>query len=63
MALCQQEPVIARVLHQAAARLDQPLLETGQGPIADPVRQHQPPPSEVIRDPWKSTLREALKEN
>ena len=42
--LRQQQPVIARVFHQPATRLDKALLETGQRPGVDPLREHQPPP-------------------
>ena len=44
MALCQKQPVVPRVFHQAPARLDEALLETGQRPGVDPLRQYQPPP-------------------
>jgi hypothetical protein len=38
MALRQQQPVVPRVFHQAPARLDEALLETGQRPRVDPRR-------------------------
>ena len=38
MALRQQKAVVSGMLHQ-------PLLQTGQRPLLDPLRQHQPPPS------------------
>ena len=40
----QQEPVVPRVLHQPAAGLHQPLLETRERPALDPRRQDQPAP-------------------
>src|SRR6516162_10584298 len=44
MAFRQQQPVVARVLDQPAARLHQPLLQTAQRPVVNSPRQHQPPP-------------------
>ena len=48
--LRQQQPIIAGMFHQPAARLHQPLLETRQRPAPDPLRQNQPPPkvAEII---------------
>ena len=40
----QQEPVVPGVLHQSAARLHQPLLETRERPALDPWRQDQSAP-------------------
>jgi hypothetical protein len=50
--LRQQQPIIAGMLDQPPARLDQPLLQTRQGPVADAPRQHQSPPQvpEIVRD-------------
>src|SRR5262245_3902808 len=42
--LRQQEPVVAGVLHQAPAGLDEPLLQTGERPAVDPLGQHETPP-------------------
>jgi len=39
--LRQQQPVVACVLEQPAARLHQSLLQAGQRPVADPQRQHR----------------------
>src|ERR1039457_1823399 len=52
MALCQHRPVVPRVLDQSAARLHQPLLQTGQRPVLNLLRQHQPPPevAQVVGD-------------
>src|ERR1017187_1633254 len=52
MALCQHQPVVPCVLDQSAARLHQPLLQTGQRPVLGLLRQHQPPPevSQVVGD-------------
>ena len=44
MPLCQQEPVVPRMLHQPAPRFHQPLLETRERPALDPRRQDQSPP-------------------
>src|SRR5450759_5552137 len=44
MTLRQQQPIIAGMFHQPAARLHQPLLEPRQRPAPDPLRQNQPPP-------------------
>src|SRR6516225_1234618 len=41
MTLRKQQPVVAGVLHQPAARLHQPLLQAGQRPLVDSFRQHQ----------------------
>ena len=51
MAFRQQQPVVPRVLHQPAAGLHQPLLQTGQRPVVDSLRQHQSPPqvAQVVR--------------
>ncbi len=52
MALGQQQPVVAGVLHQSAARLHQPLLQASQGSVPNPLRQHQTPPQvpQIVRD-------------
>jgi putative transposase len=42
--LSQEQPRIAGVFHQPTARLHQPLLQAGQGPIVDPPWSHQPLP-------------------
>ena len=42
MSLRQQQPVIRGVLGQPAARLHQPLLQTRQRPVVNPLRQRQP---------------------
>ena len=42
--LRQEQPVVARVFHEPRARLDEELLETGQRPRVDPLREHEPPP-------------------
>jgi len=49
--LGQQQPVIPRMLHQPPTRLHQPLLQTGQRPGVNSLRQQQPPPqvTEVVR--------------
>jgi len=39
MTLRQQQPIIAGMFHQPAARLHQPLLETRQRPVPDSLRQ------------------------
>jgi hypothetical protein len=41
------------MLHQPTARLHQPLVQAGQGPIVDPFGQHRPPPqiAQVIGGP------------
>mgnify|MGYP002260309271 CR=1 FL=1 len=51
-ALGQQQLVMARVLDQQATRLHQSLLQAGQRPVLDLLRQHQPPPlvPQVVRD-------------
>ena len=41
--LRQEQPVVARVFHEPRARLDEELLETGQRPRVDPLREHEPP--------------------
>src|SRR5208283_2364121 len=43
MALDQHQPVVTGMLHQPAPGLHQPLLQTGQRPVLDPLRQHQSP--------------------
>ena len=43
MTLRKEQPVIASVFHQPAARLHQPLLHAGQRPTVDPPRQGQLP--------------------
>jgi len=40
----RQQPVLTGVLHQPPARLHQPLLQAGQRPAVDSLRQRQPPP-------------------
>jgi hypothetical protein len=52
MALRQQQPVVARMLYEPSAGLDQPLLQAGQRPGGDPHQQRQPPPEvlEVLRN-------------
>jgi hypothetical protein len=44
MALCQQQPVVAGMLYQPAADFHQLLLQAGQRPRLDFLRQHPPPP-------------------
>ncbi len=44
VALCEQQPVIPGVLDQPPAGLHQPLLQARQRPVANPLRQCQPPP-------------------
>ncbi len=44
MALRQEEPVAARMFYQPTACLHQPLLQTRQGPVPDPLWQCQPSP-------------------
>ena len=48
----QHQPVVPAVLDQSAARLHQPLLQAGQRPRTDSLRQHQPPPqvAQVVCD-------------
>ena len=41
--LRQEQPVVARVFHEPRGRLDEALLETGQRPRVDPMREHEPP--------------------
>jgi hypothetical protein len=52
MTLRQKQPIIS-MLHQPTARLHQPLVQAGQGPIVDPFGQHRPPPqiAQVIGGP------------
>jgi hypothetical protein len=61
MILRQQQAEIPGVLHQATARLRQPLLQAGERPCADSVRQHQPPPqvARVVGDHAHPALRDA----
>ena len=44
MAFRQQKPVVAGMLYQPSTCLHQPLLQAGQRPRFDSLRQHQPPP-------------------
>ncbi len=44
MILCQEQPIIAGMFHQAPARLHQPLLKARHRPVASSLRQHEPPP-------------------
>jgi len=44
MALSQHQPLVPGMLDQPATRLHQTLLQTGQRPVLDLLRQHQPPP-------------------
>jgi delta-aminolevulinic acid dehydratase/porphobilinogen synthase len=52
MSFRQQQPEVAGVFDQTATRLDEPLLQTRQRPLLDPLRQHQSPPQvgEVVGD-------------
>jgi len=43
MALDRQHPEMAGVFDQSATRSHQPLLQTRQRPLLDPLRQQQPP--------------------
>jgi hypothetical protein len=58
MTLRQQQPIIPCMFHQPAARLHQPLLETRQRPVADPVRQCQG----VGFSAWRRSLRSATRQ-
>ena len=49
MALSQHQPVAPGVLDQPAAGVHQPLLQAGQRPVPDLLRQRQPPP-QIIGD-------------
>ena len=44
----QQQPVVAGMLYQPAARLHQPLLQAGQRPIFEPAQQSQAPPEVAL---------------
>jgi hypothetical protein len=44
MTLRQKQPIIPGMPHQPSAGFHQPLLQTGQGPTADPPGHRQPPP-------------------
>src|ERR1019366_595167 len=57
VALRQHQPVVPRVLDQPAAGLHQPLLQAGQGPTFDLLRQHQPPPLNAFcgPEPWHTS--------
>ena len=50
MTLGQQQPVVPRMFHQAAAGLDEALLHAGQRPVVDTLGEHEPPPevAEVV---------------
>src|ERR1035441_5582491 len=52
MALRQQKPVVTGMLYQPPAGLHQPLLQAGQRPRSDSLRQHEPPPqvAQVVCD-------------
>jgi hypothetical protein len=52
MALRQHQPIVACMLDEPSAGLDQPLLQAGQRPAGDPRRQRQPPLqiAEIIGD-------------
>ncbi len=78
MTLRQHQPVISGVLDQASARLHQPLLQAGERPLADPqvpfdefseakLLVEFPHQNQAAvggdAEPWKPTLREALKES
>ena len=43
MTFGEQQPVVAGVLHQASAGLDEALLHAGERPAVDARRQHEPP--------------------
>jgi hypothetical protein len=58
VALSQQQPVVAGMLYQSPAGLHQPLLQAGQRPRFDSLRQHQPPPQ--IRDLTENRLRRGV---
>jgi hypothetical protein len=49
MALCQQQPVISRVLDQTPTCRYQPLLQASQGPAIDLVRQHRAQRAPAVR--------------
>lgn len=52
MALGQHQ--VPGMLDQPAPGLDQPLLQTGQRPLVDLLRQHQPPPHDPKFSPNRS---------
>ena len=54
----QEQSVVARVFHEPCARLDEALLETGQRPRVDPLREHEPPPEmpNVVGEPAQRPL-------
>ncbi len=43
MTLRQEQPIIPGMFHQPSACFHQPLLQAGERPVANSLRQHQPP--------------------
>ena len=50
--LRQEQPIVPGVLDQTATRFHQPLLQAGERPVVDSLRQHQMPPevAQVVGD-------------